>query len=263
MKIIQIIIKKNICTHFWHFMMGEFFPVLYLIFSLEPDKVILYNSKRKWNGPFDIFYKEINENIIFSNKLIQNEKKFKYNSWDYQMNETEKKKCLFVIEYLKNLSFDKYGIQEKNKTLCLYRDNNNKLDNFFLKQYGDNKYGLTGSKRRSYKNIKQLDKFINNVLYVNTDCLPILKQISYFIFHNKIILEHGAGMVFCLFMQNNTKIIEIIPLFKHNKKNGAAQGLKRICNLKNFKLRRIILENKDDILKKKDDLILLNKHFFH
>ena len=115
MKIIQIIIKNNICTHFWHFMMGEFFPVLYLIFSLEPDKVILYNSKRKWNGPFDIFYKEINENIIFSNKLIQNEKKFKYNSWDYQMNETEKKKCLFVIEYLKNLSFDKYVYKKKIK----------------------------------------------------------------------------------------------------------------------------------------------------
>ena len=263
MKIIQIIIKKKICSHFWHFMMGEFLPVLYLIFSLKPDKVILYNSHRKWNEPFDIFYKEIHQNIIFSNKIIRNVKKIKYNSWDYEMNKKEKNKCLFVIEYLKNLSFDKYGSQDRNKTLCLYRDVNEKLDTYFLKQYGKNIYGYTGAKRRSYKNIKEIHKFIGNILYMNTDELPILEQISYFIFHNKIILEHGAGMVFCLFMKDNTKIIEIIPHLKHNKKNGAAQGLKRICNLKKFKLRRIILENKDDILKKKDDLILLNKHFFY
>jgi hypothetical protein len=263
MNIIQIIIKKEICNHFWHYMMGEFLPVLYLIFSLEPDKVILYNPNRKWNGPFDNFYKEIHQNIIFSNKLTKNIKKCTYNSWDYKINKNEKNKCLFVIEYLKNLSFDKFGIQHKNKILCLYRDVNEKLDNYFLKQYGNNKYGYTGGKRRSYKNIKEIDKFIDNILYINTDNLPILEQISHFILHNKIILEHGAGMFFCLFMQDNTKIIEIIPPSKYNKKNGAVQGLKRIIHLKKFQLRRIILENKEDILQKKDDLILLNKHFFY
>lgn len=263
MKIIQIIIKKKICNHFWHFMMGEFLPVLYLIFSLEPNKVIFYNSHRKWNGPFDSFYKEIHQNIIFSNKLIKNVQKFTYNSWDYKIDKDEKKKCLFTIEYLKNLSFDKYGIRNKNKILCLYRDYNKKLDNYFLKLYGNNKYGFTGATRRSYKNIREIDKFIDNILYINTDSLPILEQISHYIFHNKIILEHGAGMVFCLFMQNNTKIIEIIPPSKYKKKNGAVQGLKRISNLKNFQLRRIILENKKDILQKKDEIILLNKHFFN
>ena len=67
MKYIIIDVKNNVRGHFWHFIMGEFLPIVFIIARLKPKVTILYNSHRKWDSIFDKFYKELNTKIIYTN----------------------------------------------------------------------------------------------------------------------------------------------------------------------------------------------------
>ena len=67
-------------------------------------------------------------------------------------------------------------------------------------------------------------------------------------------------MFFCLFMNENTKIIEYIYKIQNPnripKLCGAFQGLIRVANLKKFKLKRIVMEENQTILDKKIELFV-------
>ena len=76
-----------------------------------------------------------------------------------------------------------------------------------------------------------------------SDGKHIYEQIYPYIGKNKIILAHGAGMFCILFMEDKSQVIEIIPKFKLDEDNGAAQGIKRICGIKNNKLKRLVKRN--------------------
>lgn len=253
MKYIMIDVKNNVRAHFWHFMMGEFLPIVFIIARFKPKVTILYNRHRKWDSIFDKFYKELNTKIIYTNtpnKLP----KINYKKWDYRWNKIEQFKCKFAINYLKKLAKKKYGIKN-NKKICLYRDSNEKINEFNNKNFGAGK--------RKFMDLDKLDNYFGELKHINCDGQPILKQISNFMNCNRMILEHGAGMVFCLFLNNHTKIIEIITPEKNSRKNdGAVQGLIRICKLNRYGLRRIIIPNKTSILQAENKLKNLQKNFF-
>jgi len=282
MKTITIKVKNHKPAHFWHFMMGEFLPIVSNIARTKPDKVTLFNPKRRWNAVFDKFYKELETKktkIILKNNLgglnkkkpnrqrrirqllrrrrniKQNKLTMGYRKWDWQWNSIEKKKCKIAIKHLKKLSEKKYGSHKDGKTLCLYRD---KIKGNLRKMFNNRNFGAG---RRSFRDMDKINKIFQNVKYVNTDNMPILKQISFFTNHNKLILEHGAGMVLSLFMNNKSKVIELIQPWKAKKRNGAAQGLRRISNLKGYKLKRVIINNHRSILGKKKQLDVLSKKF--
>ena len=260
---IVINVKNNKTSHFWHFMMGEFLPIVFIIARLQPKVVILYNKNRKWGNLFDNFYKELGVEIVFSNKIGGKIRKINYNKWDYKWNEIGKFKCKFAVNYLKYLAIKKYGFEreQSNDVLVQYRINKEELDIFYKKTYGNSGFASYGANRRKFFGMDKLNEFLPNIKYVNTDGLPILEQISKYINHNKIILEHGAGMFFTLFMNKNSRILEFIPPKKIVIKNGAVQGLRRISNLLKFHLRRIIVANKTSVLKKKGQIINFNNNF--
>lgn len=296
MKSLIIRVKKHKPAHFWHFMMGEFLPIVANIAKNKPDKVILFHPRRRWNTVFDKFYKELGTNktkIILKNnhhkakkkqsrrrrillrkmrrrkRMLQRkrtkktkskqrkttEKRMSHKKWDWRWNGNDKKMCKLAIHHLKNLSDKKYGSYKDNKTLCLFRD---KIKGDLRKMFNNRNFGAD---RRSFRDMDKISKIFKNVKYINTDNMPILKQISYFTNHNKLILEHGAGMVLSLFMNNGSKVIELIQPWKARKRNGAAQGLRRISNLKGYKLKRVIINNHRSILKKRKQLNTLSKKF--
>lgn len=181
----------------------------------------------------------------------------RHQRWDYGWNKIGRNLCGYAIKHLKLLMRKKYKPQcSGNKTLCLYRDN---VKGNLKKMFGKKSFGAG---KRKYKDMNKIHKIFNDTKYTNTDGMPILKQISYYVGHNKIILEHGAGMVFTLFMNPGSKIIEIIPpkKLKHYR-DGAVQGLPRISKSRGYKLQRVVLNNNQSILRKKRHLQLLNKKF--
>lgn len=251
----MINVKANVRGHFWHFMMGEFLPIVFIIARLKPKVTILYNRHRKWNTTFDKFYKELNTKIIYTN-IPSNLPKINYKKWDYRWDKVEQFKCKYAIHYLKKLAKKKYYLKN-NKKICLYRASNKKINEFTNENFG--------AGRRKFMDLDKLKNYFGNLNYINCDGQPILKQITNFTKCNRMILEHGAGMVFCLFLNKHSKIIEIITPEKNGRKgknDGAVQGLKRISKLNNFNLRRIIIPNKTSILQKEDRLKSLQKNFF-
>jgi hypothetical protein len=55
-----------------------------------------------------------------------------------------------------------------------------------------------------------------------------------------MVLGHGGGMVYALFLNTNSTVIEITPPSKHIEYNGAALGLVTIAKAKKLKVRRIV-----------------------
>jgi len=53
-------------------------------------------------------------------------------------------------------------------------------------------------------------------------------------------MGHGTGMVHMLWMQPKSRVIEIMP--QYDIHDGAVQGAKRLCNLLNFELKRIVVD---------------------
>mgnify|MGYP006095198911 CR=1 FL=1 len=260
----------NKCQHFWHFMMGEFMPIISIISRINPKHVILYNETRKWGEAYDRFYKDIEHNFL-KIELVNNLEDKKYldyinnnqlnkfdisnMKWDWKWTEKEEQECINAVRWL-TLETLRYMKNSKN----LFKPLNNEViiqirkDNLELTKYfrdaniGSIKYGY------NKRSVKDLDKLINVIpkhyktTYISMDGKHIYEQIYEHINKKKIILGHGAGMFFTLFMNNKSSILEIIPLYKIKKMNGAAQGLVRISKLKQSKLNRIILDNHKSIM---------------
>lgn len=264
---IFIYLRHSLPEHFWHFMMGEFMPVVSIITETKATKVYLYNKYRKWNSPFDRFYLELGVEIVYTNTLEEDIKKYRYTAWDYKWASRGIKKCERAINYLKTLiAKKKYPapIPRPNydkEVLVVYRKNDKELEKYFRRNFGGIK-SRYGTKRRRYKDMEKLDEIIPNVNYVSTDQLPILEQINCFLNYKNILLEHGAAMFFVLFMRDNSNVIELINPFKAKAKSKADQSLKRICEHKKNRLERIIIENKKSVLSHKEEIMEISQSLF-
>jgi len=249
-------IKVPYCGHFWHFIMGEFLPVVYIMLRCKRNKYYLYNKNRKWGQCFDKFYKELGFNIEFTNNLPRHYLMANYIAWDYKWSFNEKQKCKIVVNFLKKKAIKLYGNKNNsltNKILIQYRKTDKNLEQYFLNNNIADK--LYGSSKRTFKDMDKIHTFIENSKYLYHDNLPLLQQIMFYLNENNLILEHGAGMVFILFMNHNSKILEIITPNKKREKNGAAQGANRLCYFKKAILSRVIIENNTSVLDHKDQII--------
>ena len=261
---LTISVKDDICQHFWHFVMGEFLPIIHILQDKLPDEVYLYNSKRSWNSPFDKFYQELDFNISFVNSKPTDTDVLHYKKWDFSWTPDDYQKCLKAVTYLKNLVINRgYHIDNSNHTLVHYRSCNDELKKYFKKAFKHQKFGSKeyGSDKRAVKNMDKISDYLDNVLLLNTDNQPILEQISHYINKDKLILEHGAGMFFVLFMNKNSKILEIKTKSSKNK-NGAVDGLLRIGEIKNDTVKRLIVRNNSCISNYKKELINISKSLF-
>lgn len=267
---IIIYVLNSKCQHFWHFMMGEFLPIVYLAITSGVKNIYLYNPVRKWNLAFDRFYKDIekdNLKFYFVNNMNLKRKVDKtefiyYKPWDkYWINsDLSVSKCQAVIKWLKinTINYCKTNEikLEKMDVIIQLRKTNSNLSNYFKHiKIGTLKYGAC---KRNYKDMNILKDYYSELNLSIKECysdnMHLYKQIYEYLYHDKLVLAHGAGMFFILFMNNNSKIIEIMPGELAIQNKPAVQSIIRLCKLKNSNFKRVILENNESITKlcKKD-----------
>ena len=91
-----------VSQHFWHFMMGEFLPVVATILKFSARRVCLI--KRNFhNCPFNAFYHELHVEISFVKRAPDDaniQKIHEPNNWNYY-NQGEKHLLIKAVEYLK------------------------------------------------------------------------------------------------------------------------------------------------------------------
>jgi hypothetical protein len=293
-KTIYIYVPFPKCKHFWHFMMGEFMPIVSIIAKTKASNVIIYNEERDWGDAFDKFYKDITTKSLRI-KLVNASKLKKHPGiqkiidlvkhyditnykWDWRWNTEDIKECNRAIRWLKKRSLKYMEDRANTSTRGIVSNNSNNTSNNTIKStrkkeviiqlrkdtqylttyFKKAKVGISndyGAKRREVANLDKIPNIISKISDKNinskstsTDGLHIYAQVYPYINAKNIILGHGAGMVFTLFMKNKSNVVEIIPPDKVKELNGAAQGLKRIAKMKSFNLDRIILDNHKSIL---------------
>ena len=263
------------CQHFWHFMMGEFMPIISIIVKTQQSRIIIYNETRKWGQAFDIFYRNIENNNLqiylqniskndIETKDINNYKQYDIcdMKWDWNWTKQDEIDCMLAVKWL-TINTLKYMTSEYNTDHfnSIYKPNNKDIiiqdrrNNLDLSNYFNNENIGTKDYGKEKRSVKDLDK-LQTILSINkrivsliyTDGKHLYEQIYPYINKNNIILGHGAGMFFTLFMKKKAKVIEIIPPEKIIELNGAAQGLIRISHIKNFKIKRLLLKNHTSIL---------------
>ena len=74
----------------------------------------------------------------------------------------------------------------------------------------------------------------------------------------RLVMGHGAGMFFSLFLElpaNRRRVVELIPPQKLMHFDGASMGLPRIARAFGFELARVCLENNRSSLERKDEVV--------
>ena len=266
MKALYIKAPPNVSQHFWHFMMGEFLPVLYVVFKHNYTNVHLVKDKPKTRFPLNSFYQEVcvSQGVTFT--ISSTPKKgtpyITPLNWDW-CSHKEQHKLLWITRYLKQWAMQQTASVQnpRPRRLCIVQDRQNTtvLD----KYYKDNE---TLPMRKSYGSTRRQITNLNNVAqrlqlhYGNTMTVQLLKsdtytlqqQIMQYVHANVLVLGHGAGMVHLLWMKPRTCVVEIIPRQKEADQNGAVQGCRRLCRILQFRLQRIIVREVKDVVRVKD-----------
>ena len=243
---ILINVHNDYCKHFWHFMMGELMPIVFVIYKTKASKIFLYNQKRKWGKAFDRFYKDMCDNNTIEIELINDKTDIKKNirqfyiennKWDWAWNAQGKRRFTKAVQWLTKESL-KYMKNKRKHTdvdcLIQIRKDVPALTKYFRYEYPDIKnvvmdvktYGATRRNIKDFHKIKnELRKYDISSKVITHDGKHLYKQIFHYINKKSLWLVHGAGMFFSVFMKDKSHIVEFISPAKVNEFNGAAQGL--------------------------------------
>jgi hypothetical protein len=261
------------CKHFWHFIMGEFLQVISIICETNATNITLNFTNRIINSSiFDRFYMDIcanrtiNIKLINSNEMIQTKYNIEGRKWDWEININDYLKIINSIEWLKKetIKYKAVSLSNEYRTkthphcLIQLRKDNKELTEFHKKctikniienpkEYGSQRRNVTGLEylqNRIFDDIQITSEIVTN------DLGHIYDQIYPYINKSNIILVHGAGMFFTLFMNDKSNVVELITRNKMWEK-GSAQGLKMIGKIKSFNIEHIFIENKQDIFNNK------------
>lgn len=256
MKTLYIKAPPSVSQHFWHFMMGEFLPITYIVFKHKYTHVHLVKAKCKVVFPLNSFYDEVcrsaGVHINISSTPLKGHAYITPLNWDWY-NHNEQHKLLWIARYLKRWAVCK--TPPPSSSLCIVQDRENsaKLDAY----YNDTEtlpYRKTyGAQRRRVTNLRNIATAIQKhygtamqVRHLGTDSLTLKQQILQYVEANVLVLGHGAGMLHVLWMRPHSHIVEIIPHTQQNDINGAVQGCKRLCKILGFRLERVMTREAHD-----------------
>ena len=277
MKKLYIKAPSNVSQHFWHFMMGECLPVLYVVLKHSYTNVHLVKEEHTTTFPLNSFYHEVCAShgiqILISSTPQKGTKYITPLNWDWH-NNGEEHKLLWIARHLKRWATK--GAPAKKKTsshvrLCVVQDRQNTsvLDKYYRDTETLPKRKIYGSERRQITNLKnvaqRLQQHYGNAMEVQllgSETLTLQQQINQYVNANLLVLGHGAGMLHLLWMRPRTCVVEIMPRTKQKNNDGAVQGCKRLCRMLGFLLRRIIVRDVKDTVRV-DDVLSCVKVMLH
>ena len=138
-KTIYIYVPFPKCKHFWHFMMGEFMPIVSIIAKTKASNVIIYNEERDWGQAFDKFYKDITTKSLKIKlvnagklkkhpgiqKIIDTSTRYDITNykWDWRWNTEDIKECNRAVRWLKKRSLKYMEDRANNGTKSTISNN--------------------------------------------------------------------------------------------------------------------------------------------
>ena len=258
-----------VSQHFWHFMMGEFLPVVAEIIKHTATKVYIIKD-RFVSSPLNAFYKELPVDVHFITRTEDVPPTCKVIAplnWNY-FNHHETHKLTRAVKYIRDWANDeptttpfKIVVQDRGSNAVLnkyYAKVYNKECGLTIHQPSSSKQLFYGAQRRRVTNLRAIASMIRkthrNTIYHVDDGMTLKAQVKTYLNASMLVLGHGSGMVHLLWMKPNTTVIEIIPKHRLNEGDGYSDGCNRLCQLMGFDLKRVFVEesigpvNETDVL---------------
>ena len=173
----------SVSQHFWHFMMGEFLPVVSEILKHTPQKVYLIKEHYS-TCPFNAFYDELpfQLQIIHNEKTVPDSQKVQSPLYWNMFNYGEQHKLVLAVEFLKEwvdtTKNKKTQILQKpktintpNTTIVQERVNIRKLDHWYSTDYLHAQHELPS------KNEHDLHQYGAKIRHI-TNLIDVFKQLK-------------------------------------------------------------------------------------
>lgn len=216
--------------HFWHHMMAEFFPVLAKIPNVLPSKLYVFHPRRQWGAcPLDRFYLDMGKGLGIQ-VLLVNERPVdvpvvqQHRRWDrLKGNMHSHDELRYAIGLVKRAA-RKYTDGMKHDVVVQNRGDSKDLERYYSKSMAGpcGKRGqatrgtpMYGRRRRFVQGFDlitpTLNRFGYNAVDYKGDTDSLLLQAAMYMSARGMVLEHGAGMVWMLFLPENSPVLEISP----------------------------------------------------
>lgn len=237
-------------SHFWHFMMGEFLPVVECIATHRPTTVHLYKADTA--TPFNTFYAELADRvrIVVTDVRDPAATYLVPPSWDWNHERAHGPRILRAAAWLRQWAGRSSPRPVRTQVLVQQRINVPAVDAYHRTHDTLPKRQTYGAVRRCVTNLDAVAEALRaasdakhtEVRMVTDDDKTLREQIRQYADANVLVLGHGAGMVHQLWMPPRTTVVEIIPREKYRFKDKAVQGCVRLAKLRGCACVRIVCD---------------------
>ena len=218
--------------HFWHHMMAEFFPVIACLVDLPslPDRLFIFHPRRKWGAcALDAFYSQYGAGagieIVLTNTAPANVPRIRQKRrWDRLKGVMHSHSLLRGAIALVKDAAKSLAKACTHDVVVQIRGDNPALKEYYettmsgpCGQRGEARRGtqMYGRSRRSVLGMElvvpTLNKFGYRAMEYTGDSSGLLEQAATYMSASGLILEHGAGMVWMLFLPPRSPVLEISP----------------------------------------------------
>ena len=255
----------TLSPNFFHWMLGEFLPVMAVVAAHRPSRIVLHCSGRalgcdRNRNPLYAFYDEVAARVgglAIEIDPAANSTAARLPLWDYACNGADRFALRAAARFVRRLAatsaegakapqaeaggerrvvfqlrpndIEDEGTREK---LSSYYDA--AYDHFFLEAHA--KRGASGLAAFAAEFAAEA---VGSVVSV-VDHGPLFDQIAPYLGGvDTMVMGHGAGMLHACWLRPGARVIEIVDSKKAAETNGAARGMARICEL--FGLVHVVL----------------------
>ena len=249
-------------------MLGEYFPLVHHLHTHRkhrPLHIVLYKMQK--NCPLNVFYAELQQaldGVTISLHSDMTRIQHNYTALQPLDNITRanlkhhKRQLLETVRFLRETAIARYGAPTSSPHASVHvrNDTDTSLRKYYDTHYAD-KYGeaqpymqTSGAQRRKVTNmpavVDALKTRLNKPVRVihSRPHEPFLQQLHHYLSTDLYVLEHGAAMVFALFVRPSSTVIELIPRKKQQAKHPAVQSLQWIAALYEHTLHRVTVPDK-------------------
>ena len=254
-------IRPPLVTHFWHFMMGEFLPVVASYLACRPRPRVVHVYKADVASPLNAFYRELSTEgrkfVVSATRDVPHSMYHRlpntHNGWDWYHRQQDVAPLLQTVHFLRTWALAEDTRTPTRRTRSpvqvrvQLRKNTTVLNTHYAnlhtrrerrKHYGADRRCVTNLDAVAAALRKALPADRATVRTVADDGISLREQIRQYADAQVLVLGHGAGMVHALWMRAPVTLVEIIDRHKLADRNGAVQGCKRLVRILTTKRQR-------------------------